>query len=396
MAKIIKTESEHRDALTEIERLMDSDPPAGTPEAEKLELLGLLVEQYESSRFKLRRPTPLEAIEFRMEQQSLAPRDLIPFLGSRSKVSEILSGKRPLTLAMVRALHEGLGIPAEVLIQDAGLEALENETEEDWSKYPIKEMIRRGWVDQSIASVKAFFGTLPATARAAVLFRKSESVRSARSMDAYSLAAWTTQILHRAAHLPGLSAYRSGVIDLEFMRTLARLSRDSDGPLAARNFLHAAGIALVIEPHLPYTYLDGAAILGAIERPVIGLSLRYDRLDNFWFTLMHEVAHVALHAESGVVEFIDDLDVKNGGDPKEEEADQLADEALVPAAEWKRSPASRLRSPQAAEFLAQQLRVHPAIVAGKMRHHWNAYRMFNNLIGHRDVRRLFPDIIWPD
>lgn len=396
MAKIIKSNSEHREALVQIERLMEGNPNPGTSEAEQLELLGLLVEQYEREMFKLGHPSPLEAIEFRMEQENLAPRDLIPLLGSRSKVSEVLSGKRSLTMAMIRALHDGLGIPAEVLIQESAVDESEGEMNEDWSKYPIKEMARRGWINQSIASVKAFFDQLPAPARAVVLFRKSESVRSARSMDAYALAAWTTRILSRSTESTDIPPYRTGTVNLDFMRSLAKLSRDEKGPRAAQDFLRSVGISVIIEPHLPYTYLDGAAVLGAIDRPVIGLSLRYDRLDNFWFTLMHEVAHVALHSDLGFVEFIDDLDVKSDGDPKEEEADLLADEALVPAADWRRSPASRLRSPQAAEFLAQQLGIHPAIVAGKMRHHWNAYRMFNNLVGHHNVRRLFPESLWPD
>jgi HTH-type transcriptional regulator/antitoxin HigA len=81
-----------------------------------VELWAWLIEAYENERHPIEPPTPLEAIRFRMEQQGLEPKDLVPFIGSRSKVSEVLSGKRSLSLRMIRALHSKLGIPAEVLI----------------------------------------------------------------------------------------------------------------------------------------------------------------------------------------------------------------------------------------------------------------------------------------
>ena len=104
------------------------------------------------------------------------------------------------------------------------------------------------------------------------------------------------------------------------MRELAKCSIQDDGPSAACDFLAKHGIPLIIEPHLPHTYLDGAAILVFSDRPIIGMTLRHDsRLDNFWFTLMHELAHVALHSGQENTEFIDDLDIEaDEGDPKEE------------------------------------------------------------------------------
>jgi HTH-type transcriptional regulator/antitoxin HigA len=118
MIKIINSESDYKAALAAIEKLIDLDPDVGTPEADRLELLTLLVQNYESKMVKMILPDPIEAIKFRMEQQNLTPQDLVPFIGSRSKVSEVLSHKRPLTLSMIRALHSGLGIPAKVLLQE--------------------------------------------------------------------------------------------------------------------------------------------------------------------------------------------------------------------------------------------------------------------------------------
>jgi HTH-type transcriptional regulator/antitoxin HigA len=113
--KIIKTEVEYETTLRRVEALMDAEP--GSPEEEELELLALLVEKYEGERYPIDLPDPVEAIKFRMDQEGLEPKDLIPYLGSQSKVSEVLNHKRPLSLSMIRKLQEGLGIPAEVLIQ---------------------------------------------------------------------------------------------------------------------------------------------------------------------------------------------------------------------------------------------------------------------------------------
>lgn len=117
MNKIIRTEADYRESLGKLENLVDLNPIQRTPESEELDLVALLIQDYESQRFHFATPDPLEAIKFRMEQQNFAPRDLVPYVGSRGKVSEILSGKKPLTLSMIRALHSGLGIPASALIQ---------------------------------------------------------------------------------------------------------------------------------------------------------------------------------------------------------------------------------------------------------------------------------------
>jgi len=118
MYKVIKTVAEYEQALKEAETLIELDPKSGTEDGDRLELLTLLISNYEESHFPLPLPDPIEAIKFRMEQQGLAPKDLIPYIGSRSKVSEVLNGKRPLSLKMIRALHRGLGIPTEALIQE--------------------------------------------------------------------------------------------------------------------------------------------------------------------------------------------------------------------------------------------------------------------------------------
>ncbi len=116
-AKVIKTGSDYAAALARIEKLMDAK--LDTPQGDELELLSLLVHDYEEKVFPIDQPDPVAAIRFRMEQQGLAPKDLVPLLGSRSRVSEVLSGRRNLTLRMIRNLVSRLGIPAEVLLGPA-------------------------------------------------------------------------------------------------------------------------------------------------------------------------------------------------------------------------------------------------------------------------------------
>ncbi|MGC9452304.1 MAG: helix-turn-helix domain-containing protein [Oceanipulchritudo sp.] len=114
--KILKTEKEYKAALKLVDGLMDAAP--GTPGEEDLELWSLLVEEYESRHFPMDAPDPIEAIKFRMDQMGLRQRDLTRYIPAKSKVSEVLNRKRPLSLAMIRALHTQLGIPVEVLVEE--------------------------------------------------------------------------------------------------------------------------------------------------------------------------------------------------------------------------------------------------------------------------------------
>ena len=115
--KPIKTRSDYKAALKIIEGLMDAK--AGTPDGDRLDVLSVLVEAYETKNFPIDAPDPVEAIKFRMEQQGLERRDLEPMIGTRARVSEVLSGKRGLSLNMIRRLNTGLNIPAGVLIQES-------------------------------------------------------------------------------------------------------------------------------------------------------------------------------------------------------------------------------------------------------------------------------------
>lgn len=120
--KVLKTERDYKAALAYVERLMDQS----SPDEAELDLWSLLVENYEEANFPISKPDPIEAIRFRLDQAGLQTADLLPYLQSKSKISEIMNRKRPLSLAMIRALHDGLKIPAAVLMQEPAVPTTRN------------------------------------------------------------------------------------------------------------------------------------------------------------------------------------------------------------------------------------------------------------------------------
>jgi len=117
MLKPIKTEEQYNDALARVYDLMQTDVKEGSAASDELEVLSILIKEYELVHYPIHSPNPLEAIKFRLDQMGISEKELGDILGYRSRKSEILSGKRKLSLAMIRKLNEILHIPAEVLIQ---------------------------------------------------------------------------------------------------------------------------------------------------------------------------------------------------------------------------------------------------------------------------------------
>ncbi|ANO35466.1 DNA-binding protein (plasmid) [Vibrio breoganii] len=114
--KPIKTADDNRAALARIEQLWDAEP--NTPEGDELEVLATLIEAFEEANYPIAPPDPIEAIKFRMDQQGLEDKDLVPFLGQRSRVTEILNRQRRLSISMIRKLHDGLRIPLDSLVKE--------------------------------------------------------------------------------------------------------------------------------------------------------------------------------------------------------------------------------------------------------------------------------------
>jgi HTH-type transcriptional regulator / antitoxin HigA len=394
--KLIKTKADYEAALARIEEIFDAKP--GTAAGDELDLLVTLVELYEEKAFPIGLPTPVEAIKFRMAQQGLKAKDLIPYIGSASKVSEVLSGQRELSKTMIRNLANGLGIPAEVLLQEVGAKLPSDAALQQGRHFPIAEMVKRGWFagfQGSVSEAKSqledllnrFVGNLGPNALIPALNR--QHVRNGGKQDEHALAAWRIRVATLALR-ETLPAYQPGTVAADFLRELARLSYLDSGPLLAKEFLNKNGIHLICEPHLPKTHLDGAALRLPDGSPAVALTLRFDRLDNFWFTLFHELAHVALHLyETEVDAFFDDLTDDGKKDKCEKEADELASEVLIPGSDWK---TARLRknSPTVSVItFAEKQRISPAIPAGRVRYESKDYKVFKSLIGAGKLRPMF-------
>ena len=405
MVKPIRNDEDLDEALARIEEIFDAEE--GTPEDKELAVLLDLVEHYEDIHYPIAPPSPIAAIEFMMDQRGMTRRDLAPFIGNASKVSEVLSGKRDITMAMARALHKHLGIPADILLQDPSVSFDKDAVNLDWQRFPLKpisEWLRvestRHLKDRAEEIVRTLMDRAGEQQVAATaLFRKNDLQRVNAKADRYALTAWCWQVMAQANESPPSAEYRAGSVTPDSLREVAKLSQRTDGPRLAGEVLAEHGVALQIVSHLPRTYLDGAAMWVDGGHPVIGLTLRYDRIDNFWFTLLHELAHLARHLDGDkATVFYDDLSLRG---PRTEtaavqdveiEADKWAEDALVPPSDdWEMSLFHEVLSPIAVMELAQKYEVHPAVIAGRVRYDRHNYRLLSQFVGSGEIRKQFEE-----
>jgi len=394
--RIIKTDEQYRKALVEVGRLAEEDPALESTDGARLELLAKLVDDYERHGFVFNKPDPIDAIVFRMEEKGLRQKDIADLLGGRNRASEVLSRKRPLTLPMIRALHEKLDIPLALLVREPTARYVP-ETDFDEADVPLGVLQKRGWIEAGVTA-KQLIHRLLAPATSPVLLRHTRVFGSSSRNNHIRIQIWLARVREIADSREYLRGrYRKEHLNFETLRYISRLSWMPDGPRLAMNFLSERGIALVIEPHLSPTRLDGAAMIGRNGAPVIGLTVREDRLDNFWFTLMHELVHAWKHLDHENHRAIADENIeKPAADPDdiEQEANELAAEIFIDKATWRRSHAHLSPSAQAIHELATRMQVSPAVVAGRIRYERRNYSLFSKLVGYRTVRAMFSEVRW--
>lgn len=274
-----------------------------------------------------------------------------------------------------------------------------------WDRFPIKEMYRRNWFEEldltppplSLSEVvanaeyivRAFVKSSLHGEPVHVLSR--QRVRAGSGVNRYALLAWQCRVIALAEKEKAVNKYSRRAITGKWLTELAHISKENDGPQRAVEYLRHSGIRFVVLPHLSKTHLDGAAFLLSGGSPVIGMTLRYDRIDNFWFVLFHEIIHVIKHLNKGNIESIfDNLDIE--ARDIEKEADEQAGEILVPQDKWETALARYLRSADSVKEFAKELGIHPAIVAGKIRRETDNYMILTDMVGRGGVRKLFADI----
>lgn len=396
--KVIKTPEEHDVALARVAVLASRGDDLTAKEQEELELLVVLIEKYEKDNYSVAPPTPVEAIRFRMKQKQYRQKDLATILGGASRASEIMNKKRSLSLEMIRRLHEEWGIPLNSLVARETPEEPEPKPpgpDRDPGDYPMKQMYDWGYFPGHSGNWKndrknlaGLLQTLfPARVSASpTLMHCRQGGGNGSTIDSHALEAWSRRVLMRAeAEQGNLPAYRAELLDTAFLRWLASLSPLADGPRLACEELREKGVAVVFEARLDRTYLDGAALLTEDGRPVIGLTLRHNRLDNFWFTLFHEIGHVRLHLSSEHPALLDPEIERRKTSKVEMEADRFALDTCIPPEVWERE-VKPLHYAKDIRAMAGKLRLHPAILAGRLRHEANDYRLHRTLIGNKQAR----------
>lgn len=390
----IKDTTDHAWAMEQIEGLMSLDVLSGQ-QVRDLEVLAILVEKYENEHFPVTLPTPVEAIEFRIDQLGISRSKLAELIGfPKSRVSEVLNGKRNPSLDMMRALHERLNIPAGVLLGKVEAKLPEPCPNVDWKSFPIAEMFKLGWLgevkpknDEIEVSIRELMSAARVSTPqfAGVRFRGTEN----KEPNPYSVNAWLMKAMGEAISCESDNDFFPSRVDHCFRREIAKLSLYSDGPRRAFQKLNKAGITPVYIPFLAKTFIDGACFSLPSGKPAIAVSLRHHRLDNFWFTLLHECVHVERHLfEEGMI--LDETEGQTGAfgnDPDMElEANLMAKSALVP--DDIREELGRVASgisKAKVQAYARRADVHEAIIAGQVRLITGKYTHFGGLLGQGKV-----------
>jgi HTH-type transcriptional regulator/antitoxin HigA len=232
---------------------------------------------------------------------------------------------------------------------------------------------------------------------ASALLRKTRTQRAASKTDQGALLLWQAAVLQRAEAVKPKRLFDPSQLTKDSLRKLARLSSKLDGPPRVFEALWNIGLVAIEMPQLPGTFLDGAAMVSVSGVPVVGLTLRYDRIDNFWFTLLHELSHICLHYEILIgthVAFIDDMDIRSD-DVGEQEADDLARDALIPANILDQVVWSSASSYDDIITVSTRARVPVAVAAGRWQRDHQNYKKFSRLIDRTSVRSLLKSATFP-
>lgn len=275
----------------------------------------------------------------------------------------------------------------------------------DLEQFPVQEAFKRGWFHnhEGICRTEAFKNWLvdsTGSLAKATLHRKGRS--SKFSPDMPSVLTWQARILHLANSEVKKTVIPKFMPDERWFESLVAATVEPDGPAKVKKLLLEHGIIFIVERHLPKTYLDGAAMLSHDGVPVVALTLRRNRLDYFWFTLFHELAHVYLHLFTRHhVYFFDrriltrnrqkDFSEQSESDEIENEADRFAQEKLIESTAWEHCPSRHSATQQNVLTDAQRLNIHPSIIAGRLRNERNDFRILGNLLGQGSLHPHFDD-----
>jgi HTH-type transcriptional regulator/antitoxin HigA len=260
------------------------------------------------------------------------------------------------------------------------------------SDFPFADMNARGWFetrldlrratkDERSRALAEFFHSAPKEVSVALHRKTTGEISPARRA---ALLAWQARVLSKARQQSGLARQFSPP-PAEVVSQIAKLSVEPDGIIKAVELLLQFGIIAVFEKHLPRTKLDGAAMSLDGRYGVIGMTIRLNRIDNFWFVLLHELGHLIRHwhrVQSGA--FVDE-EAGDSDEAVEQEANEFAENAILSRTVWQASLIRFTKSSDAVREYAARLGIHPALIAGRIRRE-RSYTEFSELLGSGDVK----------
>ncbi|QJQ32325.1 ImmA/IrrE family metallo-endopeptidase [Sphingomonas lacunae] len=261
--------------------------------------------------------------------------------------------------------------------------------------FPIAEMNSKGWFNEKLnlrrldkqerqQAISEFIQSAPRE-MTAVLHRKTSGRMTTERLAA--LLAWQARILTLARARVHL-ANRFTVLPADICGRIAQLSSQNNGIIDAIELLLSYGIIVVFAPHLQKTKIDGAAMSLDGQYGVIGMSLRHDRVDNFWFVLLHELGHLVRHWDKVIAEaMIDESSASGSEDRLEKEADEFAENAILPTVIWRSSLVRFTTKVADVKSFAARHNLHPALIAGRIRRE-RGYNEFSGLLGSGEVRAV--------
>ena len=329
--------------------------------------------------------------------RGMSQKDLGDFLGLKEQQVQRYEAERYRSASLDRIIEVADALHVQItnrgsLLGNDGLDMIDPAT---WSAFPLAEMFKRGWFEDfsgSLAQARKaapellpqFFHLAQSDWSPAALHRRT--MRVGRQVHEPALAAWEARVRTLADRCRPSTEFDPSAASKAWIEALVHLSAVPDGPQRVGAHLRTIGIVLVIEPHLPGTLLDGAAMRSVWEQGIVGMTLRHDRLDNFWFTLLHEIAHLVLHISGDVTAIFDDTESPAGSEA-EDEADHFAQEALLPSDIWHTCISRFTRTEKAVLADAKRLGIGPAIIAGRIRREANDYTLLRSLVGAGEPRR---------
>lgn len=336
--------------------------------------------------------SPGEFIKDELEARGWAHEDLAEVIGmSLRQVQNLIGGKSRITAETAQLLAQAFGTSAEVWMNlqtafDLGSAAKKDEAVVKraalYEKAPVRELARRGWITAT-KDVTVLEEEVCRFLRISNLDESPTVAMCARKSDSYAennaaVTAWYYRALSLAEEASVAKFDAAGMNDGLFR--LRELAKDERGVEGVVSCCADMGVRLVFVRHLPQSKVDGAAFWLPGDQPAVAMSLRYGRLDYFWFTLMHELMHIWYGDEVTI-----DCDLQQTEDlpPHELRANKVAAEVLVPAKEFASFVAKAGPNFQEREILAfaEAVEIHPAIVVGQLRHRrYVRWDRFTNLI----------------